>query len=57
MKTTYPDKKKIAIIGCGGWAEKICLYLTDSNNFEVEAIICKNIKNYDKFKNFQIFKR
>ncbi len=56
MKTTYPNKKKIAIIGCGGWAEKICLYLTDSNNFEVEAIVCKNIKKYDKFKNFQIFK-
>jgi hypothetical protein len=56
MKTIHPDKKKIAIIGCGGWAEKICLHLSNSKYFEVKAIICKNIQRYEKFKNFQIFK-
>ena len=55
MKTTYPEKKKIAIIGCGGWAEKICLYLTQNKNFDVVGIICKNISKFKKFKKQQIF--
>jgi predicted dehydrogenase len=56
MKTTYPDKKKIVIIGCGGWAKKICLYLDKSNLFKVDAIVCKNISRHDEFTNFEIFK-
>ena len=56
MKITKVEKKKIAIVGCGEWSEKICSYLELNHNFELDSIVCKNITKYKNFKNKKIFK-